>query len=408
MATTIQTPLPSDPESTMLLLAATDHNISVLESLLKNTSANVYEPETRQTALHVAIASCTPEDSDEELKAAEETLKLLLLNGAIWNDLDVSGETPACIADRLGLKNLYDIMVEAGVRAELILGRLGGYLQLSDGEESEEETEDDDEAPELAQESETVGTPQTEVTQPELEPAEEIKEDVNSKDYLASKLTYHDDKLLDADNNGVMMEWERGIMERSADALVKEKGKRILNIGFGMGIIDGLFQEKKPSHHVIVEAHPDVLKKMKEDGWYEKEGVEVLEGRWQDVIPDLVNRGTTFHAIYFDTFAESYDELRLFFTEYVIALLAPLSEGGKFSFFHGLGADRRVSYDVYTRIVEIDMLEAGLETRWDVMPLKKDDEEDDGMEEGGKVWDGVKRRYWILPEYKLPIAEFLA
>lgn len=180
------------------------------------------------------------------------------------------------MAHRLGLTGLYEIMVEAGVRAEMLLGRLGGYEELSGGEEeSMELDDDDDETPELA------GTPQTEVTQPELE-----QKEVNSKDYLASELTYHPDKLLDADNNGVMMEWERGIMERSIEALLgKAQGKNVLNVGFGMGIIDTLFHETKPALHVIVEPHKDVLKRMKEDGWDKKDGVEILGGRWQDVIP---------------------------------------------------------------------------------------------------------------------------
>lgn len=95
----------------------------------------------------------------------------------------------------------------------------------------------------------------------------------------------------------------------------------------------------------------------------------------------------------------------------MIALLSPVSDGGKFSFFHGLGADRRISYDVYTRVVEMDLFEAGLETKWEVVPLKRDGEEegeDRDMEEGGKVWDGVRRRYWVLREYKLPVCSFLA
>lgn len=265
----------------MLLLAATDHNVAVLESLLKTTSANVLDPETQQTALHVAIASCTPSDTVEELKAAEETVRLLLQHGAIWNDLDCSGDTPGCIAGRLGLTGLYEIMVDAGVRAEMLLSRMDDYEELSGGEEESMELDEDEETPELVK-AERGSVPLTDSTSVD---GEHEKEDVNSADYLASKLTYHEDKLLDEDNNGVMMEWERGIMERTVEVLLPGKhiGKKVLNIGFGMGIIDTMFQEKKPSHHVIVEPHPDVLKRMKDDGWDKKEGVEILEGRWQDV-----------------------------------------------------------------------------------------------------------------------------
>lgn len=276
MATSSTTLLPnSDPSSTMLLLAATDHNIPVLESLLKTTSANALDPETQQTALHVAIASCTPEDTAAELEAAEKTVKLLLQYGAIWNDLDMAGDTPGCIAERLGLMGLYELMVDAGVRAEMLLARLDAYQELSGGED-EEMSVDGGEVPEHTEGS--IKTDETGVTEPE-------KDEVTSAGYLASPLTYHADKLVDSANNGVMMEWERDIMERSVEVLLphNKPGRRVLNIGFGMGIIDTFFQAKKPAHHVIVEPHPDVLARLTADGWGKKPGVEILPGRWQDV-----------------------------------------------------------------------------------------------------------------------------
>lgn len=50
--------------------------------------------------------------------------------------------------------------------------------------------------------------------------------------------------------------------------------------------IDSLFQSlpTRPEHHVIIEAHPDVLKHIMDLGWYEKPGVKILEGRWQDFV----------------------------------------------------------------------------------------------------------------------------
>ena len=109
----------------------------------------------------------------------------------------------------------------------------------------------------------------------------------------------------------------------------------------------------------------------------------------------LVEAGEYFDAIYFDTFAEEYDALKTFFSEYVVALLE--GENGRFGFFHGLGADRRVSYDVYTKVVEIDLKEIGLETRWEEVAIEIGDEE----------WGGVRRKYWDVGNvYKLPICTF--
>lgn len=63
----------------------------------------------------------------------------------------------------------------------------------------------------------------------------------------------------------------------------------------------------KPSLHVIIEPHPDVLSYMRERGWFEKEGVKILEGKWQDFMEneDLLGVGG-FDVIYTDTFSEDY------------------------------------------------------------------------------------------------------
>lgn len=129
----------------------------------------------------------------------------------------------------------------------------------------------------------------------------------------------------------------------------------------------------------------------------------------QALLP-LISSGRTFDAIYFDTFAEPYSALKTFFNELVIALLAP---DGRFGFFHGLGADRRVSWDVYTRVVEIDLLDAGLETSWTEVEIDVEDGEggDRGKGKGvvsEKTWKGVRRRYWdVGGVYRLPVCMFL-
>jgi len=78
-----------------------------------------------------------------------------------------------------------------------------------------------------------------------------------------------------------------------------------------------------PTHHTIIEAHPDVLRHMREQRVYDWPGVRVLEGRWQDWLLDEeklaeVRAGTFcrprsfgndngFHLIFMDTFAEGYE-----------------------------------------------------------------------------------------------------
>jgi protein arginine N-methyltransferase 2 len=429
----------TDTTEQEILLAATNHDLDSLRRLLRTPkgSANVVDSDTGMTPLHAAIAACEPDDdtaqdkkdmdvdeaatlNDSALEEEEalKTVKYLLENGAIWNDLDDNNETPGCLAFRLGLKKCYEAMVEAGVRAELLLSRLDGFEMLAqyedDSEEEEEEgfeiienengdslqasmVEVEESAPELVGPDGTV--PGSDSV-PELvqidENGQETKVDVNSEDYLASELTFKGDRLLDADKNGVMMSWETDIMQKTVDRLCPEPGLRVLNVGHGMGIIDGIFQDKKVAVHHIIEAHPDVLARMRKDGWYEKPGVKIHEGRWQDVVPQLVEQNEVFDGIYFDTFAEEYKALKEFFTEYVIGLLDP---EGRFGFFNGLGADRQVCYDVYTRVVEMDLFDAGMDTEYEDIRIPDLDEQGE--------WEGVRRRYWALDNYRMPTCKFV-
>ncbi|KAI4738385.1 arginine N-methyltransferase 2 [Aureobasidium sp. EXF-12298] len=431
----------TDTTEQEILLAATNHDLDSLRRLLRTPkgSANVVDSDTGITPLHAAIAACEPdEDTAQDKKdmdvdeaatlndaALEEdealkTVKLLLENGAIWNDLDDNNETPGCLALRLGLKKCYEAMVEAGVRAELLLSRLDGFEMLAQYEDDSEEEEQEEEGFEIIEnengDSLQASMVEVEESAPELvgadgmvpgtdsvpelvqidENGQETKVDVNSEDYLASELTFKGDRLLDADKNGVMMSWETDIMQKTVDRLCPEPGLRVLNVGHGMGIIDGIFQDKKVAVHHIIEAHPDVLARMRKDGWYEKPGVKIHEGRWQDVVPQLVEQNEVFDGIYFDTFAEEYKALKEFFTEYVIGLLDP---EGRFGFFNGLGADRQVCYDVYTRVVEMDLFDAGMDTEFEDIRIPDLDEQGE--------WEGVRRRYWALDNYRMPTCKFV-
>lgn len=394
-----------------ILLAASCHDLDTLNNLIETCSfaeckvVDVQDPDTGFSPLHAAIAACEQDGSDAAgrndaelnkeaatngretrerlLAGARQTVEFLLENGAIWNQLDKNDETPGCIACRLGLKELYGLMVDAGVRAEMLLNRLEGYERLGDDEENGESNSGEEiidcearQTPNNGQGPDGGG--------------------FNNSKFLSSVLSLTGDKLLDNEQNGVMMSWESGIMARSAAALLCKPDLCVLNIGFGMGIIDQHFQnhENRPAVHHIVEAHPDVLSHMKKEGWDHRAGVTIHEGKWQDVLPSLVAQGQMFDAVFFDTFAESYSDFRDFFTEQVIGLL---DQDGRWSFFNGMGADRQINYDVYQKVVEMDLLEAGFDISWEKVELPPLKEE----------WEGVKRRYWDVGNYQLPLCRYL-
>lgn len=452
-----------------ILLAASNHDLQALRTLLRTGSASVQDPETKTTPLHSAIAACEEllesrlhaqsilssntngidgkddksngniegrdsvresaetnqekarkrEDQkegletgkDEKVAAAIQTVKLLLESGAIWNDVDMNDETPGCLAKKLGLKEIYEIMVDAGVRAEMLLNRLDEYEMLRDAEGEEEEINDAGKAD--SNEKLQVSTAGQSPIAPSLSGGSELNPSNESvagppphqgydfkptnNAYLESALKIDPDRILDTAQNGVMMAWETSIMQRSAALLAPKPGLRILNIGHGMGIIDTFFQQTSPIEHHIIEAHSSILAHMKEGKWHEKPGVIIHAQKWQEAVPALVAQGITFDAIYFDTFAEDYKALRDFFSDWVLGLL---DDGGRWGFFNGLGADRQICYDVYGKVVEMDLFEAGFDTEWETLQVPD--------MESLKEWQGVRRRYWALNEYRLPICRFLS
>ncbi|KAJ5676210.1 Protein arginine N-methyltransferase 2 [Penicillium macrosclerotiorum] len=399
-----------------ILLAASQHDIPKLRLLCRTQSsvpdaANVKDPETGYSPLHAAIAACEPDadeqtngvngteangdaepSNNEQMKAGVDTVKFLLQEGAIWNDLDNNNETPGCLARRIKALEMYELIVDAGVRAELLLNRLDAYEELSEGsdEEEGEGVEKTDNEPETAPELVDASAEQPAAA----ESSGEANPGVTNRGYLDSNLNIDQDRILDSDQNGVMMRWESDIMLKSAKALLPRPGLKVLNIGHGMGIVDTFFQEQSPASHHIIEAHPSVLAEMKSRGWDTKPGVVIHEGRWQDILPGLVGQGETFDAIYYDTFAESYADFRDFFSEQVIGLL---EQDGKWGFFNGMGADRQISYDVYQKVAEMDLFEAGFDVDWEEIPVPKLEGE----------WEGVRRAYWVVDNYRLPLCRFM-
>lgn len=144
-----------------------------------------------------------------------------------------------------------------------------------------------------------------------LRPGESANEvSASNHDFLASRLSFVEDqdgkeRCVDVDGGLVMAAWETDIMQKTAAMLCKDQkiGFSVLNIGFGLGIIDGFFQSYKPERHVIVEAHPDAIAHARSKGWDQKPGVELIFKRWEDVIEELGD----FDVVYWDTFAQNYD-----------------------------------------------------------------------------------------------------
>ncbi len=170
-----------------------------------------------------------------------------------------------------------------------------------------------------------------------------------SKPYIQQHLTYTEDgRLMDEAGQAVMMEWERPIMEQAAEVVCRNGG-RVLNVGFGMGIIDIAIENYEIQEHWIIEPHLDVFTKMMNDGWHLKPHVKILHGDWQWFMKYLPE----FDGVYIDTWNEEiYDFLR--------NSPAFLKEDGILSFFNNPRADEKglhmtqEHYDILNPIFNIE------------------------------------------------------
>mmetsp|Transcript_126918 Transcript_126918/g.237268 ORF Transcript_126918/g.237268 Transcript_126918/m.237268 type:complete len:568 (-) Transcript_126918:28-1731(-) len=211
-----------------------------------------------------------------------------------------------------------------------------------------------------------------------------------NKAYVESKLKYEGDVLLDENGGGVMMGWEEPLMKMHAAALAPVPGKAVMNIGFGLGLVDGFLQERQPSKHTIVEAHPDVYAEMVRRGWPEREGVNIVRGRWEDVVEEMVAAGP-YDGVFFDTYDEAYGDLHDFF-KLLPRLLKP---GGRFSFFNGLGDRNIFSQAISTRVAQLDLESLGLRCKYEPIFIG---------EIGDADWHEVLCKYWSLETYYSPLA----
>ena len=279
-----------------------------------------------------------------------ELVQSLLNEGAPWNAVDRNGKCAGDYSTDAQRWDVVNLLVEWGTRSELILGT----------------------TQRMASSSSTTSTPTTSNQQQQQRQQPLEQQPSTKRDYLSHQLRYNADgtALLDQDNDAIMMAWERPIMKAHASVLLGEgegtggvrprQHCRVMNVGFGMGIIDTEIQENyHPSLHIIIEAHPQVYQNMLNLQWDKKPNVQIYHGKWQDVLPKLLqdcdggssnndsnnnndNNGggglssLDLDAIFYDTYAEHAMDMEDFHS-FLPRLLS--KRQGIYSFFNGLAPD---------------------------------------------------------------------
>ena len=132
-----------------------------------------------------------------------------------------------------------------------------------------------------------------------------IAENDGSKKSLPADEIWRDDhgnvlaRNADGTSRYVMVQFERPMMEAVADVICRDHGT-VLNVGFGCGLVDAAIQARGVARHVIVEAHPQVVAWMKEDGWHRRPNVEMIDAAWEDV--PWARFRHAFDGVFFDTY----------------------------------------------------------------------------------------------------------
>eukprot|EP00943_MAST-04B_sp_MAST-4B-sp1_P007795 g7795.t1 len=273
-----------------------------------------------------------------------EIVSLLIQHGAPWNALDQYGKSAGDYALKANNQKMVNQLVNIGVQAELLFAAL--------------------DANKLANKTQVP----------------KAKEKI----FIERNVRYEGNALLDDENRGVMMQWEEPLMEAHAEILCQSKGD-VLNIGFGMGYIDTAIQKYPVKSHTIIEAHPQVYKKMIADGWDKKPNVKIVFGRWQDVI-DKVG---TFDSVYFDTF-DDVGHLREFH-QHLPKLVRP---GGMYSFFNGI-SDNVFFLGVACECIKLELTEMNF-SQIEFYPVDIDVSDEE-------IWKDTSFRYFNSNQYYLPV-----
>ena len=130
----------------------------------------------------------------------------------------------------------------------------------------------------------------------------------------------------------VMEDWEQDYMEMLAD-IAASKGGKILELGYGLGLSAHSIQKYRPAQHLVIECHPDVIKKCVDD--FREEiafgKLHIFSGFWEAVTPSLASG--IFDGILFDTYPMDEQEIHsnhFWFFKEAFRLLKP---GGVLTYY---------------------------------------------------------------------------
>lgn len=196
-------------------------------------------------------------------------------------------------------------------------------------------------------------------------------------DYLDEKLIHNETALIDSNGNPIMMNWETDIMRESSN-IICSKGGDILNIGFGLGLIDGFIQNHKIKSHTVIECHPDVINNILESEWIKNKNINFIFDKWQNKINNL----NKFDGVFYDTWKDE-DELFMMNVHNIVKV------GGFFSFFNSQYFNPNTKsipnyfYQILKEHFEISSIQISI--NYDGYNLENIE----------RYWNNRRKKYWI-------------
>jgi protein arginine N-methyltransferase 2 len=164
------------------------------------------------------------------------------------------------------------------------------------------------------------------------------------QEYLNNDINIIDGILYSSSPNvsvDIMSTDEDLIMEESANILCQNRGT-VLNVGFGLGVIDNYIKRHNPKEHHIIEIHPKVYNLAVQQGF--NKTAKLYLGDWQDIIQEFILKGKKFDAIYFDTYTFSREKKQwAMFGKIVNKILNP---NGIFSYFNDIASKSEKIEDI--------------------------------------------------------------
>jgi len=131
----------------------------------------------------------------------------------------------------------------------------------------------------------------------------------NKEDWCNQRAFFTDNSLV-IGGHTVMEHWQKSYMKALTE-IVTRNGGSILEVGYGLGLAAQFIQKSGDvMNHVIIECHPDVIRKCKKI--YDKEilsgKVALYEDFWENITFQFLE--DSFNGILFDTYPLSEKEIR--------------------------------------------------------------------------------------------------